>query len=94
MEGARKGQSKQTVNVRHISHSHNHAMTPEQEKHYSELFDQLDVDGDGRIDTKDLKEGLIRMGVPQVPGHAQKLMKKLIRMKMVMWTLQSLCNML
>lgn len=71
MEGARKGQSKQTVNVRHISHSHNHAMTPEQEKHYSELFDQLDVDGDGRIDTKDLKEGLIRMGVPQVPGHAQ-----------------------
>lgn len=58
-------------NVQSQNRNHNHTLTPEQEEHYSELFDQLDVDGDGRIDAKDLKEGLIRMGVPQVPGHAQ-----------------------
>ncbi|XP_071821145.1 calcium-binding mitochondrial carrier protein SCaMC-2-like isoform X2 [Apostichopus japonicus] len=63
-------------NVQSQNRNHNHTLTPEQEEHYSELFDQLDVDGDGRIDAKDLKEGLIRMGVPQVPGHAQKFMKK------------------
>lgn len=58
-----------------VKHGH-HVMTPEQEEHYSKLFAQLDVDGDGRIDAKDLKEGLARMGVHQVPDHAQKLMTK------------------
>ncbi|XP_071802790.1 mitochondrial adenyl nucleotide antiporter SLC25A24-B-like isoform X2 [Asterias amurensis] len=58
-----------------LSSSHPH-LSAEDEAHYSKLFDQLDVNGDGRIDVDDLQEGFERLGVHVVPGHAQKFMSK------------------
>ncbi|XP_022085201.1 calcium-binding mitochondrial carrier protein SCaMC-2-like isoform X2 [Acanthaster planci] len=51
-------------------------LTPEDEARYAKLFEQLDVNADGRIDVEDLQEGLERLGVHIVPGHAQKFMSK------------------
>ena len=34
------------------------------------LFQQLDANGDGCVDVKELTEGLSRMGVPTIPGLA------------------------
>ena len=42
---------------------HDHEITEEEEKRYADLFEKLDVDGDGRIDVDDLQEGLVRLGV-------------------------------
>jgi len=44
------------------------SLDPEKVK---ELFQQLDANGDGRVDVKELTEGLSRMGVPTIPGQAQ-----------------------
>lgn len=53
-----------------------HELSSEEETRYSELFDKLDVDGDGRINVGDLQEGLVRLGVHLVPNHAEKFMFK------------------
>ena len=50
---------------------HDHEITEEEEKRYADLFEKLDVDGDGRIDVDDLQEGLVRLGVHMVPNHAE-----------------------
>ncbi|XP_038063947.1 calcium-binding mitochondrial carrier protein SCaMC-2-like isoform X2 [Patiria miniata] len=63
-----------------VSLAHPH-LTPEDEAHYAKLFGQLDVNKDGRIDVEDLQEGLERLGVHTVPGHAQKFMSKSDRNK-------------
>ena len=39
------------------------SLDPEKVK---ELFQQLDANGDGRVDVKELTEGLSRMGVPSI----------------------------
>ena len=44
--------------------------TLEKEK-IEELFKQLDANKDGRVDVKELTEGLSRLGVPTIPGQAQ-----------------------
>ena len=36
-----------------------------------ELFRQLDTNKDGRVDVKELTEGLSKLGVPTIPGQAQ-----------------------
>jgi len=36
-----------------------------------DLFRQLDTNKDGRVDVKELTEGLSRLGVPTIPGQAQ-----------------------
>ena len=41
------------------------------EHRLEELFRKLDVNRDGRIDIHDLSEALLRLKVPQLPGHAQ-----------------------
>ena len=44
------------------------SMDPEKVK---ELFEQLDANRDGRVDVKELTEGLSMLGVPTIPGQAQ-----------------------
>ena len=44
------------------------SMDPEKVK---ELFEQLDANRDGRVDVKELTEGLSKLGVPTIPGQAQ-----------------------
>ena len=44
------------------------SMDPEKVK---ELFQQFDVNKDGRVDVKELTEGLSRLGVPTIPGQAE-----------------------
>ena len=59
--------------VENGSHLHHylHELNEEDEKRLAALFKQLDVNGDGRIDVQDLSESLRRMGVHQLPGHAE-----------------------
>ena len=46
-------------------------LPPEEEERLTELFNQLDVNKDGRIDVNDLGKALDQMQVPQIPGQAQ-----------------------
>ena len=48
-----------------------HHLTTIEEENLAKLFDQLDINKDGRINVDDLQKGLHRLRVPQVPGQAQ-----------------------
>ncbi|XP_071522196.1 mitochondrial adenyl nucleotide antiporter SLC25A23 isoform X3 [Panulirus ornatus] len=48
----------------------------DEEERLGSLFNQLDLDGDGRIDVNDLSEGLKKLNVPQVPGYAEMLIQR------------------
>ena len=48
-----------------------HNLSPEEEKRLGQLFDQLDINRDGKIDIRDLSGALHQLRVPQVPGQAQ-----------------------
>lgn len=39
---------------------------PEREKRWAELFDQLDLNKDGRIDVNELRSGLTAWGISEV----------------------------
>lgn len=53
-------------------HYHHAYESPiEEEERLGSLFNQLDSNGDGRIDAHDLSEGLKRLSLPQVPGYAE-----------------------
>ncbi|CAH1786844.1 unnamed protein product [Owenia fusiformis] len=51
-------------------------LSPEEQKRLQDLFNRLDVNKDGRIDVHDLTEALHNLKIPQVPGHAEKLLAK------------------
>ena len=46
-------------------------ISPEKEAYYRKIFNQLDVDKDGRIDVEELKQAYGKMGLLQVPGQAE-----------------------
>ncbi|XP_064649161.1 calcium-binding mitochondrial carrier protein SCaMC-2-like isoform X2 [Lineus longissimus] len=48
----------------------------EEEERLRKLFERLDVDKDGKISVDDLDKSLHQLGVPQVPGQAQKIVDK------------------
>lgn len=50
---------------------HAYESPSEEEERLGALFNQLDTNGDGRIDARDLSEGLKRLSLPQVPGGAE-----------------------
>lgn len=41
------------------------------EKRIAELFKEMDINKDGRIDVKELSEGLKRLGIHHVPDQAE-----------------------
>ena len=46
-------------------------LSVEEQKRIATLFNQLDINQDGRIDINDLTAALHQLQVPQVPGQAQ-----------------------
>ncbi|XP_042858342.1 calcium-binding mitochondrial carrier protein SCaMC-3-like isoform X1 [Penaeus japonicus] len=61
--------------VNHPSH-HAYEFPSDEEDRLGDLFKQLDVNGDGRIDVHDLSEGLKKLNIPQVPGYAELLIQR------------------
>ncbi|XP_047473599.1 calcium-binding mitochondrial carrier protein SCaMC-1-B-like [Penaeus chinensis] len=61
--------------VNHPSH-HAYEFPSDEENRLGNLFKQLDVNGDGRIDVHDLSEGLKKLNIPQVPGYAELLIQR------------------
>ncbi|XP_002733070.1 calcium-binding mitochondrial carrier protein SCaMC-2-like isoform X2 [Saccoglossus kowalevskii] len=53
-----------------------HELSTDDEERLNGLFQQLDVDGDGKIDVHDLTKGLKKLGVHQTPGQAQRIITK------------------
>lgn len=53
----------------------NSVTDPEREKRWAELFDQLDLNKDGRIDANELRTGLAAWGVP---GDVEEVRNKFI----------------
>lgn len=47
----------------------------ETERRLKELFEKLDINGDGRIDVSDLTEGLQKLGVPHSSNMAMKFIE-------------------
>uniref|UniRef100_H2ZCF7 EF-hand domain-containing protein n=1 Tax=Ciona savignyi TaxID=51511 RepID=H2ZCF7_CIOSA len=48
------------------------SICPQKEAYYRQIFEKLDVDKDGRVDVRELKEAYTNMGLLQVPGQAEK----------------------
>lgn len=46
-------------------------ITPAKEEYYRKIFNQLDVDNDGRVDVKELEQAYREMGLLQIPGQAE-----------------------
>ena len=46
-------------------------LSAEDEKRFAQLFEQLDRNRDGKLDLKELKEGIERLGLPSTSGTAQ-----------------------
>lgn len=67
--------------VNHPSH-HAYEFPSDEEDRLGDLFKQLDVNGDGRIDVHDLSEGLKKLNIPQVPGYAEVRILVFLRVKM------------
>ncbi|XP_003742296.1 calcium-binding mitochondrial carrier protein SCaMC-2 [Galendromus occidentalis] len=55
--------------------SRQHELTLETERRLEDLFEKLDVNGDGRIDVSDLTEGLQKLGVPHSSNMAMKFIE-------------------
>ena len=53
------------------SADHRVPFSDEEERRLLVLFNQLDVNRDGRIDVNDLSKALQQLQIPHVPGHAQ-----------------------
>lgn len=47
------------------------SLDADEEKRLGDLFSKLDVNGDGKIDLRDLSEALLQLRVPQIPGQAE-----------------------
>lgn len=60
----------------HPFYHHAYEAPSEEEERLGSLFHQLDVNGDGRIDVRDLSEGLKRLSLPQMPGAAELLIQR------------------
>lgn len=56
-------------------HVHEH-LSAEEEERLSDLFNRLDINNDGRIDVKDLSEGLHKLNVPVHSGHVKHIIDK------------------
>ncbi|MCL4123889.1 UNVERIFIED_CONTAM: hypothetical protein GTU68_043960 [Idotea baltica] len=54
---------------------HVYELPDESEERLERLFNQLDSNGDGRIDVNDLTEGLKRLNIPFKPGDAEHIIK-------------------
>lgn len=52
------------------------SLDADEEKRLGDLFSKLDVNGDGKIDLRDLSEALLQLRVPQIPGQAERLLEK------------------
>lgn len=52
-----------------------HDVCPETHRRLRDLFHKLDVDGDGRIDVKDLTAGLQKLGLPHSTDNAKKFIE-------------------
>lgn len=52
-----------------------HELCPETQRRLKNLFQKLDVDGDGRIDVKDLTAGLQKLGLPHSTDNAKKFIE-------------------
>lgn len=50
---------------------HDYELTSDEEEKFTDLFNRLDTNKDGRIDIHDLSEALKTMRVPQVEDHAR-----------------------
>lgn len=46
-------------------------ISPAKEAYYRKLFEQLDVDQDGKVDVTELKQAYKNLGMLQVPGQAE-----------------------
>lgn len=64
MQGDNDGYS--SPHIHHVYES-----PSDEEARLGALFNQLDTDGDGRIDIHDLSEGLKKLNFPQAPGFAE-----------------------